>query len=298
MTTEADVGKYAPAAIGAAALACAEFTPIGSAVCALGASIASAFTALGVALTAAERDTFKPNQQEAAAWLTIMRLAPMATQEGIDNTGEPYQAQHLVRRLRAQAGEVPVGHLGNNGVMYNPSNPSTENPYLGAVTVDPEEPLTNLDKLKRIQSQYATWQKAGSNLKTFARDVPTLHPSVPDSKALLALLRGNLPAFQSISSWDTFTKYKPEFAEGVRAARIRAGEKGPDDVLALLFGDVSVPAGAATKPTDPKMSGAPSDSSSGFWGILTATVVAGGVIAGGLYAYPFIFPKHKRPSRR
>lgn len=250
-----DAGTASGIAIGVAAAACSEVPGIGTAACAVGAAIATAFKAIGMAITAAERDTFHPTNHQAEAWLTLFRLDPALTMQGVDNTGEPYQATHLVRYFRVLAGEVPTGKFGNNGVLDNPSKADTSNTYL--TNGDSEEPLTQVATLQKVQSQLAAWAAAGSNVDNFAHYVKPIHDKPNDLKALLTLIRAYPAVFQDISTWDTFTANKAQIAEAIKAARIRAGESGADNVLSLIFGDVTVPErkGNGGK-ADPKMAGA------------------------------------------
>jgi hypothetical protein len=280
--TEEDVGKGAGIAVGVATAACAEFGP-GAALCGVGAAIVSAFVALGTALSKAGRDTFHPDAATAAAALTLARIDPMTLMQGEDNTGEPYQASHLVRYWRVLDQEVPTGKFGSNGVLSNPSDASGGgNPYLARSpddpNVDPEEPLAHLANLQKVLANYQAWVAAGSDLRTFAKMNPPVgtHGRPQDSKALLQTIRMHPGPFHDLAGWDFFQKYRGEIAEAVRAARARAGESGRDRVLESIFGDVT-PATHA----DPKMRGAPGGAPAPW---TTGEKVAAGVAGAGALA--------------
>jgi hypothetical protein len=279
-TTEADVAKYGGMAIGAAAIACSVVPGIGTAACAIGAGIATLLTSIGVAITAGERDTFNADNDlrgpSSEALLTLIRLCPAVAWWGIDNTGgDPLQSSQLVLWLRVASGEVPVGVAKNTGKLSNPSNHSgncQDNPYM--CQADPAEPLSSQATQAKMLVNYGKWLASGSDPKKLSAMVPSDYHTPAAAKLLLSAIRQFPVPFQNVLAWDFAKDHKRELQESIRHARRIAGETGPDDTLALLFGDVTV---GSVK--DPKMSGGFTDGLGFGIGLLPGLLIGASLLS-------------------
>lgn len=237
--------------------------------------------AIGGAIGGAVEDTFHIDSKQAEAWLTIFRIAPETLFQGVDNTGAPLQAQKLVRYFRIISGEVPTGKYGNTGELYNPNNNDCKNPYMCAPP-DPDEPLTDNAIVTRLHDAFGKWVADGSKIGTLVKSVPSQNQHPTDSKQLLDLIRATPGPFMDLMKWDTAVKNKTQIAEQIRAARVRAGEHGPDKYLSAIFGDVSVT--PTTK--DPKMTGGFSQGLGLGIGLLPGLLIGGSLLSLAAYYWP------------
>jgi len=217
----------AAATVGAAAAAAEAAVPI-PVIGAIVAGLVAAGTAIGEALSAAERDGFKPTQQEAEELLVFFRLDPALAFSGVDNAGEPNRVATLIRYLRLVSGEIKPGQYGNNGVW---DRNSCANPYI--CQVDPTEPLTDPKVLEPIY-----WQLVANLRKGQSYAAPSMIKTPAQAQATLTFMR---KYGQTSMNWSQLAGAKPQIREEVKALRLLAGEDGPDPALAtVLGGDVTV----------------------------------------------------------
>lgn len=219
------------------------------------AAIAAAIAAISAFLSGLTSCTFHPDALTAASWLLLFRFCPGLIYSGIDTvTTEKgaHQAARLVRYFRLVAGMVKKGHLGNNGLLYNPTNSGYKklptdhlqtNPYIESGT-DPEDHLTNEKIDQGILNLVLKY-----NHRVTAPEIPSLIHTPDQAKKALKLLRDPKFAKSGIVNWSELSE-----ANGVKkglrtvVARVRwlAGERGPDAHLAhLLGGDVTAHPGPA-----------------------------------------------------
>jgi hypothetical protein len=228
------------------------------------AAVAAAVAAISAALADGLKCKFHPDALLAASWLLLFRFCPGLIYANIDRvtikSGTPARrAARLVRYLRVVAGLVPLGHLGNNGVLYNPNSDGwkklptdkpKKNPYIESGD-DPEDPLTNeaaCAKIDALVTKYGVTSK----------EIPSLIATQDQAASALAVLRD--PKFKNsgVLAWSMLKD--PNALAGLRAAvaRIRqlAGESGTDDALSNLLGGDVTPS-VSTTCADTKLAGVP-----------------------------------------
>lgn len=214
-------------------------------------AIAAAAGAIGGAISGAFRDTFHPSPAQAEAWLTMIRIFPWLAMSNLDVSTNADDGSRLVRYFRIISGEVPEGQKGNTpgAQLHNPTNShDCDRPY--QCNDDPDEPLTSMRVMQEVLDGHNKWvaiaTKPGTPHNPAPRDVlaklPALQPHrVQDptiARALLQLIRSHPDPYKELLGWSEMSANIDQVQEMVRAARLVAGEDGPDPehTLTKIFG--------------------------------------------------------------
>lgn len=296
MTTEADVAKGAPIAIGVAAAACAVATPIASGICAAGAAIASALTAIGVAIAGASHDTYHPNAATALSWLTLWQFLPgtlWADNDTLQLTGFHREGNLISPRTQTPVWDATllvryqlvVSGLANPPApLYNPRDKRDPkdghaNPFMASKRPDKAYILTDPKVVDRIY-------RAAKAHGICSAKVPSMIRTAAEAKDALSALRSPHFDWSLFTEWEMLKPCKTALRREVVRARGLAGETGPDRVLDSKFGGSTAPEAHAA--ADPKMAGLGGSVSDGLGfglGIVPGLFLGGAAVAAGIAVF-------------